>query len=390
MFQTGDAIKQCALELSQYLKDFSFGLEDRFCDDQDLKQGLSSMKIPEPWLNFFGYLFQFNPNTYQNAADQVQHNKERSEELHDMNDDDYDIEVEKTQTEESTLSVSRCRKIQSLFQVMFYIKHNGRKKTPMHVMNAESVHSLGRGGKIVTQMLNREALCISYPELRRLQHDVASFTAEKNIEIVSLPSHFDPGEFTYVAIINWDHGGMNVSEHDTVTVLFQNKPEASRGKPNVTDTSVQHGPQSFKETLKCQLLSEFIKPSKKPKLPADYQVASDDHSTKDVKLARTKDTIWSLARIQLDTNGVNIYPDSQAMPSWGASNSVWTMETVPLKHLAFLSVLPHPITDFSSVYTAMTNCVAMLSQLISSRPAYVYTSSLYSAALVHLCRSIDT
>lgn len=200
--RTGDAIKQCALELSQYLKDFSFGHEDRFCDDQDLKQGLSSMKIPEPWLNFFGYLFQFNPNTYQNAADQVQHNKERSEELHDMNDDDYDIEVEKTQTEESTLSVSRCRKIQSLFQVMFYIKHNGRKKTPMHVMNPESVHSLGRGGKIVTQMLNREALCISYPELRRLQHDVASFTAEKNIEIVSLPSHFDPGEFTSVAIDN--------------------------------------------------------------------------------------------------------------------------------------------------------------------------------------------
>ena len=183
---------------------------------------------------------------------------------------------------------------------------------------------------------------------------------------------------------------MNVSEHDTVTVLFQNKPEASRGKPNVSDTSVQHGPQSFKETLKCQLLSEFIKPSKKPKLPADYQVASDDHSTKDVKLARIKDTIWSLARIQLDTNGVNIYPDSRAMPIWGASNSVWTMETVPLKHLAFLPVLPHPITDFSSVYTAMTNCVAMLSQLISSRPAYVYTSSLYSAALVHLCRSIDT
>ena len=112
----------------------------------------------------------------------------------------------------------------------------------MHIMNAESVHSLGRGGKIVTQILNHEGLAISYPELRRYQCDLASFTAQHNRNRVGLPSHFDPGQFTSGAIDNWDHEGTNVSEHDTVTVLFQDKPPSSPHKPKISDTQVRHGP----------------------------------------------------------------------------------------------------------------------------------------------------
>ena len=96
----------------------------------------------------------------------------------------------------------------------------------MHIMNAESVHSLGRGGKILTTILNHEGLALSYPELRRYQHDLASFTAKTNQNIVALPSHFDPGEFTSGAIDNWDQEGSNVSAHDTVTVLYQDKPKS--------------------------------------------------------------------------------------------------------------------------------------------------------------------
>jgi len=65
----------------------------------------------------------------------------------------------------------------------------------MHILNAESVHALGHGGKIVTQTLNHEGLAISCPELRRYQHDLASFTVENNQDRVALPSHFDPGHF---------------------------------------------------------------------------------------------------------------------------------------------------------------------------------------------------
>ena len=52
----------------------------------------------------------------------------------------------------ATLSLQKGRNIQSLFQITFGIglHQNGRKRTPMHIMNAESVHSLGRGGKVIT------------------------------------------------------------------------------------------------------------------------------------------------------------------------------------------------------------------------------------------------
>ena len=47
---------------------------------------------------------------------------------------------------------------------------------------------------------------------------------------------------------------------------------------------------------------------------------------------------------------VNVYPLSQAMPYWNASNAIWTEEVIPLKILAFLPVLPYPVTEYTTVY----------------------------------------
>ena len=50
-----------------------------------------------------------------------------------------------------------------------------------------------------------------------------------------------------------------------------------------------------------------------------------------------------------------VYPDMQTMRSWSACNAVWH---VPLKQVAFLSVLPYPVT-FDSAVKRMTNPVAI-------------------------------
>ena len=86
-------------------------------------------------------------------------------------------------------------------------------------MNAESAHSPGRGGKILTKILNHQGLSLSYAELRRYQYDIATYTAQQNKDGIALPAHFDPGQFTSADLDNWDHEGANVSEHDTVCVL---------------------------------------------------------------------------------------------------------------------------------------------------------------------------
>jgi hypothetical protein len=41
------------------------------------------------------------------------------------------------------------------------------------------------------------------------------------------------------------------------------------------------------------------------------------------------------------------------VPSRSASNSVWTEENSPVKILAFLAVLPYPITQYATVYSAL-------------------------------------
>ena len=48
---------------------------------------------------------------------------------------------------------------------------------------------------------------------------------------------------------------------------------------------------------------------------------------------------------------VNVYPLSQSMPSWNASNAILTEEVIPLKILAFLPVLPYPVTEYTTVYS---------------------------------------
>ena len=44
-----------------------------------------------------------------------------------------------------------------------------------------------------------------------------------------------------------------------------------------------------------------------------------------------------------------VYPDLQTMPYWSAKNTVWTDVNVSLKQVAFLHVLPYPVTLYSAV-----------------------------------------
>ena len=67
-----------------------------------------------------------------------------------------------------------------------------------------------------------------------------------------------------------------------------------------------------------------------------------------------------------------VYPKSQTMPVWNAANSVWTKENLPIHNVAFLPVLPFPITSYDTVYTQMKNFVAICSKLNqTSLPIYM-------------------
>lgn len=95
------------------------------------------------------------------------------------------------------------------------------------------------------------------------------------------------------------------------------------------------------------------------------------YSSDEFKSAKQADVAWSLARIDVKAESLSVYPESPGMPSWSASNTIWTVDNVPVKSLAFLPVPPHPVTDYATVYSAMRNFTTIASQLVQSEiPMY--------------------
>ena len=65
------------------------------------------------------------------------------------------------------------------------------------------------------------------------------------------------------------------------------------------------------------------------------------------------------------------------MPFWNASSTILTEKVIPLKILAFLPVLPYPVTEYTTVYTTMRNSVALSSQLLQKEIPMYCDKGLY-------------
>lgn len=92
-----------------------FGSEIYFTYPSALNK--SMMKIPDPILRFLGYLYNFNPESYQRAAETVMSEANLMSEDDDENDGD---EGDDTDTD-NNLSTQCCRKMHSIFQILYYI-----------------------------------------------------------------------------------------------------------------------------------------------------------------------------------------------------------------------------------------------------------------------------
>ena len=204
-----------------------------------------------------------------------------------------------------------------------------------------------------------------------------------------LLSHFNPENFTIAAFDNFDHEECTLSgiggTHDTVAVLFQDKPIQALRKPNITESLIEHGSKVFNVELPCQEFKEFLKPSRKPELPNEFVVSTSLHPV-DYALQQNikmKSMAWSLSRLDhSDTN--NETPkatcDQQAMPSWNAFNSVISEETFNERIVGFIALIPYPVTECTTVYTALKNFQEMQCQLNKSHLPITCDEGVYRIA----------
>ena len=81
----------------------------------------------------------------------------------------------------------------------------------------------------------------------------------------------------------------------------------------------------------------------------------------------------------MEAGKVQPISDIQSMPSWSAFNSVTSDEELHRIAVGFFPVLPHPVTQFSTMYTALSNFQDILSQLKQTNMA-VFCDGVYKIA----------
>ncbi len=135
-------LEESANIIRQELLNVDFDLDDKFCDAQELEKAWNDMIIPESLLLFMSVLFNFNPEHFSTVNPETDEEDEEEETI----EDDTGAQEEHIK---SNISVVKKRKMLALFQEMYYVLHRGRKRTPMHVMNAESVHTVCKSKQII-------------------------------------------------------------------------------------------------------------------------------------------------------------------------------------------------------------------------------------------------
>ena len=137
-----------------------------------------------------------------------------------------------------------------------------------------------------------------------------------------------------------------LSNHDTVTVLFQEKPEVLPSRPKRSIICIQQLEQSNK--LPCQELRLCNRGKKELILPESFTLSEEKPNLSYVN--RDIDALnFVLSAIRSDRNLI----DADALIlTWVGCRSLLYDKTLPIWQVGFLPCLPYPVTKYDTVFTA--------------------------------------
>ena len=180
--QSNDFAEEFAKLFRKELIGFDFGLEDSYCDGDDLKLSHSLFKMTSfpTWERFCSILLQGN------------------------------------------ISPGRERICDMLFQMMFKMVHCNLKRTPIGVSVAQSVNDLSRSKHLI-ELLNRLGVSVSYDEVQREDMGLVQRTLDRTgSHRVPIPPSIKCGVTLHGATDNFDKNDNKGGSHDTILMFFQN------------------------------------------------------------------------------------------------------------------------------------------------------------------------
>ena len=359
-----NSIKECANILSDAMKNVNFNLNDKFCDECDLRLAWENIDIPDSFVSFFSTFFNFKmKNIYS------------EEENNDPSSSRNDVTL---------------LRIKALFQIMYFLKYKGPQKTPLHILLGLFIHQTTRSKSAITT-LNHLGLSISYDHILRIRTCLACYTEMSCENCMPLPSHFNPNNYTTAAFDNFDHNDSNISgletTHDTVSVIFQNyDKDFDKTKPSVSSVNIDARSKSLKNILKCQEINtSFNKLPSTINIPSDYTVNANivPLTVQDFyrNILQIDDLAWYITRMDISNNTeIFALSESQEVPAWSCFNASVTEDKRQKQIVGYLPDIPAPVTQPSIVYTCLCNFKDLLKQLNQTHLVIACDEGVYKLA----------
>ena len=255
-------VKQVARELGQELKSYNFGLQQSFCDPQELQLSSNILLKNQPvlWKEFCLFLFE-EKNISQAKTDVV-------------------------------------------FQIIHYLMTGGKEPTPFHIMVAEAIHSMTRSKELITA-LNHHGICASYNTIRRIDVDIAEqIIATANDNRVPIPPVLEATSPLNGAMDNFDRNESTLagtaSSHDTILVLFQNVPlqlqkPLSEGQISTRPVSLSTRTSvKLRSTVSCQQLIRMETMKTRGEVGEDYSAIESPFRSTPKSTASAPDVLYEV------------------------------------------------------------------------------------------------
>ena len=157
--------------------DENFDLQDNFCKTKELDDAWNNINFHKEILSFFatllGWKLEYN---IDNVGEE------------ESNEEDF-INPENNENDEGETGKATCstvptrsmkkQKVYALYQILYYLVHNDRRCTPLHIIGAEAIHSTCKSKTLITSF-NHFGLAMSYDELLRYYNYMASYVVESH------------------------------------------------------------------------------------------------------------------------------------------------------------------------------------------------------------------
>ena len=315
-----DTTKNVAEKLRKSFLEIDFDLNNKFGDREHLLGSWDNLPLSNEILTFLGTLFNINPAKLlpkypKNIHPITLHrclivvivmsnnNKSNSNNCDSLipNDDEINV-LDDDKNVSQTFDIPL--KIKSLFQLIYYNIHKGKKKTPLRLMNSSAIFEKCKSRELLTSF-NGLGLCTSYKETKLHRNNLAKFDISRsNGTGITLPTHFSKSQFTIAA--------MDSCTHDAAMTLFQIKPESCCVKPLKSEINLN---DIDSISLPCQQRKN-VSSKKCITIPDTCKVKSELISEQE-KTINSKLDDFSLNVLKIS----KLFP-SENLPTWGALNSL--------------------------------------------------------------------